>query len=115
MEGTVAFGRELAKLGCDWIDVSSGGLLTGEHTSVGPGYQVPFAEQVRAQTGLTTMAVDMITEPCQAEAITSSGQADMVALARGMLYNPRWIWHAAAELGADVVYPNQYQRCRPVG
>ncbi len=115
MEGTVAFGRELAKLGCDWIDVSSGGLIAGEQISVGPGYQVTFAEQVRAQTGLTTMAVGMITEPRQAEAIISSGQADMVALARGMLYNPRWVWHAAAELGADVVYPNQYLRCRPVG
>jgi 2,4-dienoyl-CoA reductase-like NADH-dependent reductase (Old Yellow Enzyme family) len=55
----------------------------------------------------------MITEPRQAEAIVSSGQADMVALARGMLYDPRWAWHAAAELGAPVAYPKQYQRCRP--
>jgi 2,4-dienoyl-CoA reductase-like NADH-dependent reductase (Old Yellow Enzyme family) len=115
MEDTVAFGHALAKRGCDWIDVSSGGLVAGENITVGPGYQVPFAEQVRKQTGLTTMAVGMITEPRQAEAIISSGQADMVALARGMLYDPRWAWHAAAELGAEVAYPNQYQRCRPVG
>ena len=115
IEDTVAFGHQLAKRGCDWIDVSSGGLVAGEKISVGPGYQVPFAEQVRKQTGLTTMAVGMITEPRQAEAIIFSGQADMVALARGMLYNPRWAWHAAAELGAEVAYPNQYQRCRPAG
>ncbi|GMQ75769.1 MAG: NADH:flavin oxidoreductase/NADH oxidase [Gammaproteobacteria bacterium] len=115
MEDTLAFGRELTKRGCDWIDVSSGGLVAGENITVGPGYQVPFAEQVRKHTGLTTMAVGMITEPRQAEAIISSGRADMVALARGMLYDPRWAWHAAAELGAEVAYPNQYQRCRPAG
>ena len=113
LEDTVAFGRELAKRGCDWIDVSSGGLVAGENITVGPGYQVPFAEQVRKQTGLTTMTVGMITEPRQAEAIIAGGRADMVALARGMLYDPRWVWHAAAELGAEVAYPDQYQRCRP--
>lgn len=113
MEDSVAFGRQLNQRGCDWIDVSSGGIAAGEKIPVGPGYQVPFAEQIRSQTGLTTMAVGMITEPRQAEAIVSSGQADMVALARGMLYDPRWAWHAAAELGAQVAYPNQYQRCRP--
>jgi NADPH2 dehydrogenase len=115
MEDSVAFGRRLAERGCDWIDVSSGGIAQGEKIPVGPGYQVPFAEQIRSQTGLTTMAVGMITEPRQAEAIVSSGQADMVALARGMLYDPRWAWHAAAELGTRVAYPNQYQRCRPAG
>lgn len=113
MEDTLAFGQALAKRGCDWIDVSSGGLVAGENIAVGPGYQVPFAEQVRESTGLATMAVGMITEPRQAEAIISSGRADMVALARGMLYDPRWVWHAAAELGAEVAYPEQYQRCRP--
>ncbi len=113
MEDSVAFGRQLNQRGCDWIDVSSGGIAAGEKIPVGPGYQVSFAEQIRSQTGLTTMAVGMITEPRQAEAIVSSGQADMVALARGMLYDPRWAWHAAAELGAEVAYPEQYQRCRP--
>ena len=113
MEDSVAFGGRLKQRGCDWIDVSSGGIAEGEKIPVGPGYQVPFAEQIGRQTGLTTMAVGMITEPRQAEAIVSSGQADMVALARGMLYDPRWAWHAAAELGAPVAYPKQYQRCRP--
>ncbi len=113
IEDSVVFGQRLAERGCDWIDVSSGGIAEGEAIPVGPGYQVSFAEQLRKQTGLVTMAVGLITKPRQAEAIISSGQADMVALARGMLYDPRWAWHAAAELGAEVAYPNQYQRCRP--
>ncbi|TFH44515.1 MAG: NADH:flavin oxidoreductase/NADH oxidase [Lysobacterales bacterium] len=113
VEDSVGFGRRLAERGCDWVDVSSGGIAEGESIPTGPGYQVPFAEQIRTQTGLTTMAVGMITEARQAEAIISSGQADMVALARGMLYDPRWAWHAAAELGAEVAYPNQYLRCQP--
>ena len=113
IEDSVIFGRRLAERGCDWIDVSSGGIAAGENIPVGPGYQVPFAEQVREQTGLTTMAVGLITEARQAEAIVANGQADMVALARGMLYDPRWPWHAAAELGAEVAYPNQYLRCQP--
>ncbi len=115
IEDSVAFGRRLAERRCDWIDVSSGGIAEGEKIPVGPGYQVPFAAQIRQQTGLTTMAVGMITEPRQAEAIVSNGQADLVVLARGMLYDPRWAWHAAAELGAEVAYPKQYQRCRPAG
>ncbi len=115
IEDSVAFGQRLAERRCDWIDVSSGGIGEGEKITVGPGFQVAFAEQMRQQTGLTTMAVGMITEPRQAEAIVSSGQADMVALARGMLYDHRWAWHAAAELGAEVAYPKQYRRCRPAG
>ena len=113
IEDSVEFGQRLAERGCDWIDVSSGGIAEGEAIPVGPGYQVSFAEQLRKQTDLPTMAVGLITEPRQAEAIVASGQADMVALARGLLYDPRWVWHAAAELGAEVAYPNQYQRCRP--
>jgi 2,4-dienoyl-CoA reductase-like NADH-dependent reductase (Old Yellow Enzyme family) len=80
---------------------------------VGPGYQVPFADRIRRETGLTTIAVGLITEPEQAEAIVASGQADMVALARGMLYDPRWPWHAAAKLGAQVDAPKQYWRSQP--
>ncbi|NIM29413.1 MAG: oxidoreductase [Gammaproteobacteria bacterium] len=113
IEDSVVLGERLAERGCDWIDVSSGGIAAGETIAAGPGYQVPFAERVRRETGLTTMAVGLITEPRQAEAIVASGQADMVALARGMLYDPRWAWHAAAQLGAEVAYPNQYARCRP--
>ena len=78
-----------------------------------PGYQVPFAERVRRDTGMPTIAVGLITEPDQAETIVASGQADMVALARGMLYDPRWPWHAAAQLGAQVDAPKQYWRSQP--
>lgn len=113
LEDSIAFAHALAARGCDWIDVSSGGIAAGERIATGPGYQVPFAERIRRDTGLVTMAVGMITEARQAEAIVAGGQADLVALARGMLYDPRWPWHAAAELGAEVAYPNQYLRCKP--
>lgn len=113
LEQTLAFAAELKELGCDWIDVSSGGLVKDQQIPVGPGYQVPFAEKVRRETGLPTIAIGMITEPQQAESIIAQGKADMVALARGMLYDPHWAWHAAEVLGGRVSYPNQYLRCRP--
>ena len=80
---------------------------------LGPGYQVPFAQAIKQATGLTTIAVGLITEARQAEEIVASGKADMVALARGMLYDPRWGWHAAAELGGEVFAPPQYWRSQP--
>ena len=80
---------------------------------LGPGYQVPFAQAIREATGLTTIAVGLITEAKQAEEIVASGKADMVALARAMLYDPRWGWHAAAELGGEVFAPPQYWRSQP--
>jgi 2,4-dienoyl-CoA reductase-like NADH-dependent reductase (Old Yellow Enzyme family) len=113
IEQSVAFARELQHRGCAFIDVSSGGLSPLQQIPVGPGYQVPFAERIRTETGMVTIAVGLITEPAQAEAIVSAGQADMVALARGMLYDPRWPWHAAAELGAQVDAPKQYWRSQP--
>ena len=110
---SVVFAKELQRRGCSFIDVSSGGLSPLQQIPLEPGYQVPFAERIRRETGLPTIAVGLITEPEQAEKIVSSGQADMVALARGMLYDPRWPWHAAAKLGAQVVAPNQYLRSQP--
>jgi NADPH2 dehydrogenase len=110
---TIEFARELKKRGVDWIDVSSGGVSPKQKIPLGPGYQVPFAESIRQATGLTTMAVGLITEAKQAEAIIASGKADMVALARAMLYDPRWGWHAAAELGGQVEAPPQYWRSQP--
>jgi NADPH2 dehydrogenase len=110
---TVAFAAELKRRGADWIDVSSGGVSPAQKVALGPGYQVPFAEKVRAATGLTTMAVGLITDPHQAEAIVAEGKADLVALARSMLYDPRWPWHAAAELGATVAAAPQYWRAPP--
>ena len=113
MEDTVAMANALQQIGCDWVDVSSGGISYAEKIETGPGYQVPFAEKVRAESGLTTIAVGMITGPRQAETIIASGQADIVALARGLLFNPRWPWHAAIELGVELEYPERYQRCAP--
>jgi 2,4-dienoyl-CoA reductase-like NADH-dependent reductase (Old Yellow Enzyme family) len=110
---TIAFAKELAKRGVDWIDVSSGGVSPLQKIPLGPGYQVPFADAVRQATALTTIAVGLITKPAQAEEIIASGQADMVALARGMLFDPRWGWHAAAELGGEVDAPPPYWRAQP--
>jgi NADPH2 dehydrogenase len=110
---TIEFARELKKRGVDWIDASSGGVSPLQKIPLSPGYQVPFAQGLKEATGLTTIAVGLITEPKQAEEIVASGKADMVALARGMLYDPRWGWHAAAELGGHVDAPPQYWRSQP--
>jgi 2,4-dienoyl-CoA reductase-like NADH-dependent reductase (Old Yellow Enzyme family) len=110
---TCSFAAALVSRGADWIDVSSGGLSPMQKITAGPGYQVPFARAVRAATGANTIAVGLITEPRQAEEIIAAGDADLVALARAMLYDPRWPWHAAAELGATVDAPPQYLRSQP--
>ena len=110
---TIEFAKELKKRSVDWIDVSSGGVSPQQKIPLGPGYQVPLAEAVKQATGVTTMAVGLITEARQAEDIVASGKADMVALARGMLYDPRWGWHAAVELGGQVEAPPQYWRSQP--
>lgn len=112
-EAAIALGHELKARGCAAIDVSSGGVSPQQKIPVAPGYQVPLAAQMKQAVGLPTMAVGLITEPEQAEAIVASGQADAVALARAMLYNPRWPWHAAAKLGAQVSAPPQYWRSQP--
>ena len=109
----VAYTRELRKLGCDYVTVSGGGTVLDAKIPVGPGYQVPFAEKVKKETGMTTGAIGLISDPRQAEDIIASGKADFVALARAMLFNPRWPLHAAAALGAEIKYPPQYDRCAP--
>jgi 2,4-dienoyl-CoA reductase-like NADH-dependent reductase (Old Yellow Enzyme family) len=110
---TSVLAQELKQRGVDWIDVSSGGVSPLQKIPLGPGYQVPLAQAIKQASGLTTMAVGLITQPKQAEEIVASGKADMVALARGMLYDPRWGWHAAAELGGHVDVPPQYWRSQP--
>ncbi len=110
---TIAFARELKKRGVDWIDASSGGVSPLQKIPLGPGYQVQFAQAIKEATGVPTIAVGLITEAKQSEDIVASGKADMVALARGMLYDPRWGWHAAAELGGQVEAPPQYWRSQP--
>jgi 2,4-dienoyl-CoA reductase-like NADH-dependent reductase (Old Yellow Enzyme family) len=110
---TMEFVRELKKRGVDWVDASSGGVSSKQKIPLSPGYQVPFAEAIKRETGATTVAVGLITEAKHAEEIVASGQADMVALARGVLYDPRWGWHAAVELGGQVDAPPQYWRSQP--
>ncbi len=113
LDQTIDLARRLPGLGVDYVDVSSGGLDPRQKLALGPGYQIPFAEAVRRATGLPTMAVGLIVTPRQAEAVLAEGKADLVALARGMMDDPRWGWHAAQELGVEIPYPSQYVRCRP--
>lgn len=108
-EDAVTFARALAERGCDYVDVSSGGNCFAQIPN-GPGYQVPFAQAVKAATGLPTMAVGLIRAPQHAEAIVAGGQADMVSIGRGFLNDPRWPWHAAEELGVRIPVPPQYSR-----
>ncbi len=115
IEQSLVLAQALKQRECDFIHVSSGGLSPLQQIPAAPGFQLPFAERIRHETGLPTIAVGLITEPEQAEEIVATGQADLVALARGMLYNPRWPWHAAAALGAQVTAPPQYWRSPPVG
>jgi 2,4-dienoyl-CoA reductase-like NADH-dependent reductase (Old Yellow Enzyme family) len=113
IDQTTAFARALGTRGCSAIHVSSGGLTPAQRIPVGPGYQVPLARAVKAATGLPVIAVGLITDFDQAEMIVGTGDADLVAVARTILYDPRWPWHAAAHLGATVKAPKQYLRSQP--
>src|SRR5262249_56157852 len=93
--------------------VSSGGISAAAGPTLVAGTNVQFAEKVRREAGIATRTVGLIATPRQAEAIVAEGKADMVALARAMLNNPHWGWHAAQVLGAEVVRPPQYQRAPP--
>jgi 2,4-dienoyl-CoA reductase-like NADH-dependent reductase (Old Yellow Enzyme family) len=110
---TVLFAKQLEQRGCSAIHVSSGGLHPSQAIPVGPGYQVPLARAVKQAVDMPVVAVGLITDYEHAESIVSTGDADMIALARTVLYDPRWPWHAAAHLGASVRAPNQYLRCQP--
>lgn len=115
LEQSVMLAHALKARGADFIHVSSGGLSPLQKIPVGPGYQLHLAERIKAETGMTTIGVGLITEASQAETIISSGQADLIGLARSMLYDPHWPWHAAAELGAQIDAPPQYWRSLPHG
>ena len=110
IEQTCAFAAALVAAGCDAIHVSSGGLSPLQKIPAGPGFQTGFAAQVRARTGAPVIAVGLITSPEQADTIVRSGQADMTALGRGFLRDPRWTWRAAQALGASSSVPPQYAR-----
>ena len=109
-EQTLELCRKLEALGCDFVCASSGGLSLEQNVAVSEGHQVPYAQMIRAQTGLATMAVGMIEDPLHAHRIVASGKADLVALARAFLSDPHWPWYAAAKLGEDVEYPPEYLR-----
>src|SRR5262249_50102231 len=98
---------------CAAIHVSGGGLDPAQRIPVGPSYQVPLARAVKAATAMPVIAVGLITEFEQAEAIVGTGDADLIALARAILFDPRWPWHAAAHFGAHVKAPDQYMRSQP--
>lgn len=112
---SIVFSQQLEALGCDYIHVSSGGLSPQQAIQVGPGYQLPFAHEIRQQINVPVIGVGLITEPQQAEDALQNGDADLIAIARAALYNPHWPWQAAAALGAQVSVPPQYLRSEPHG
>jgi 2,4-dienoyl-CoA reductase-like NADH-dependent reductase (Old Yellow Enzyme family) len=114
-EQSIQFSQQLEALGSDYIHVSSGGLSPQQAITVGPGYQLPFARDIRQQVAIPVIGVGLITDPQQAEAALENGDADLIALARAVLYDPHWPWHAAASLGAQVRVPSQYLRSEPHG
>ena len=114
-EDSVVLAKEAAARGVDLVDCSSGGNSADARIEVGPGYQVPFAAQVRRDAGVATGAVGLITDARQAEQVLADGSADVVLLARELLRDPNWPLHAAAELGVEVAWPVQYDRARPRG
>ncbi len=113
LDESTQFAARLKAAGADFIHVSSGGVSPAQQIPVKPGYQIGFAQHIKTATGMPTIGVGLITEPQQAEDIIATGQADMVALARAVLFDPRWPWHAAAALGARVHAPPQYWRSQP--
>lgn len=117
VEQSKVLAHALAQRGCAFLHVSSAALSPAQQIPIGPGYQVPLAEALRAslQGAMPVIAVGLITDATQAETIVQTGQADAVGVARGMLYNPRWPWEAARQLGARVHAAPQYLRCQPHG
>ncbi|MBK18501.1 MAG: oxidoreductase [Rhodospirillaceae bacterium] len=113
VEETVELGRILDQRGCDYIHVSSGGLSPAQKITVGPGYQVGFAESVKSAVKMPVIAVGQINDAEFAETILQDQKADMIALARPVIYDPKWVWHAAHQLGAPIAYPRQYERGHP--
>jgi len=112
-EDAVVYARELKRIGLDFICVSSGATVPQARIPVAPGFQVGFSDKIRKEAGIKTRAVGMIADAEQAEEILASGKADMVAMARAILDNPRWVWHAAERFGVKIDYPPQYARVHP--
>jgi 2,4-dienoyl-CoA reductase-like NADH-dependent reductase (Old Yellow Enzyme family) len=113
LEDSCALGRRLAALGCDYVCTSSGGVSTAQRITAGPGYQVPFARALRQASGLATIAVGQITEPQQAEEILENGDADLIALGRGLLRDPNWAWKAAEYFDQPLDYAVRFRSVQP--
>lgn len=109
---TIELARALKAAGADFLDCSSGGTVPDAKVPAAPGFQVPFAEAVRRETGLLTGAVGLITEPQQAEDIVASGRADAVLIGREFLREAQWPLRAAQALGVEGPWPRQYLRGR---
>jgi 2,4-dienoyl-CoA reductase-like NADH-dependent reductase (Old Yellow Enzyme family) len=112
-DDAVTFAKALKAEGLDFVCISSGGVSTDSRPAQVAGLNIPFAEKVKREAGISTRVVGLISTPKQAEAVIAEGKADTVALARGFLDNPHWAWHAAQALGDDVPRPPQYQRAAP--
>jgi 2,4-dienoyl-CoA reductase-like NADH-dependent reductase (Old Yellow Enzyme family) len=112
LDDQVQVARWLKAHGADLLDCSSGGI-TPALPPVGPGYQIPFAERLRRDAGIATMAVGMITAPEMAEEVVRNGRADVVAMGRELLRSPHWPLHAARILAHEIDWPRQYQRAKP--
>lgn len=115
LESSVGLAKALEQLGAVYIHVSSGGLHVQQDIKIGANYQVPFAKVIKENVNVPVITVGLITEAEQAEQILQEGEADAIGLARAMLYDPRWPWHAAAQLGENIAIAPQYLRCQPHG
>lgn len=110
IQDSVEFCRKAKALGCDYVAASSGGVSNQQKIPLAPGYQLSFAQAIRRDAGIPSVGVGLITEPEEAERALAEGLADLVALGRAMLDDPRWTWHAAEHLGAGAYVPAQYKR-----
>jgi NADPH2 dehydrogenase len=113
LDEAVRFARELRERGCDYVCVTSGGIVGKAPIPYAPGYMAPLAARVRRGAGMATRAVGYISDPALANDLVARGDADMVAIGRGFLDDPRWVWHAAQALGDTIKYPPQYEKTRP--
>jgi 2,4-dienoyl-CoA reductase-like NADH-dependent reductase (Old Yellow Enzyme family) len=113
IEDSILWVRTMKEAGLDFVCVSSGGVNAEARLPLDAGFNVPLAEKIKRETGVVTRAVGLITDPHQAESIIAEGKADQVALARAVLDDPHWGWHAAKELGGEVKRPPQYARTAP--
>jgi len=112
-DDSVAFAAALKALGCDYVTASSGGISARQRIAPVPGYQLPYARRIQREAAMPAMAVGLLHDPDVAEQALQDGAAELIALGRGMMWEPRWAWHAAEVLGASAPFPPQYARSHP--